>query len=166
MSPLAAPMGTVLVVDDEPAIVRLCRLILEGEGGTVLSASGSSDALKICKHHPDPIDVLVTDLVLPAPEFSFASGDNEFPHVHGHELAVRALRMRDTLRVVLMSGNIEKDLSGYGIRLGNVPVLSKPFVNQALIDRVRHALQSPPVTYEELMKPPPPRAGALDEWAD
>ncbi|HEY6085311.1 MAG TPA: response regulator [Nitrospira sp.] len=113
----------VLLVDDEPAVLKLCRLILEREGFTVFPASGSSEALKICK--TQPVDILVTDLVLPAPGFSFASEDNEFPHVHGHEHAVRALRMRETLRVVLMSGNVEKDLTGYGIRLGSVPVLSK-----------------------------------------
>lgn len=163
---MSSPLATVLVVDDEPGVLKLCRRILEREGFTILLASGSSEALQLCKHHPGSIDVLVTDLVLPAPGFSLASGDNEFPHVHGHELAMRAMRMRETLRVVLMSGNIEKDLAGYGIKLGSVPVLSKPFENQGLIDRIREALASSPPTQDELMKAPPPRASALDEWAD
>src|SRR5574341_17184 len=109
---------TVLVVDDDPAIVTQSSNILKQAGSTVVQASGSSDALKLCKNHQGTIDLLVTDLVMPPPEFQFASGDNEFPHVHGHELAIRMLQMRKDLHVVLMSANIEKELEGYGIRRG------------------------------------------------
>src|SRR5690349_24754783 len=107
------PPPTVLVVDDDPTVLSLCQTILQQAGCSVLSASGSSEALKLCKGHQGSIDLLVTDLVLPPPEFSFASSDNEFPHVHGHELASRALRMRTNLRVILISGNIENELAGY-----------------------------------------------------
>ena len=100
---------TILVVDDETAIVQLCTAILGQAGFSVLQATNSSEALKLFKHHPGPIHVLLTDLVMHPPEFSLASGDNEFPHVHGHELAVRALRLRKDLRVILMSGNIDQD---------------------------------------------------------
>src|SRR5690349_2499913 len=130
---------TVLVVDDDPTVVTLCQKILQQAGCSVLSASGSSEALKICKGHAGPIDVLVTDLVLPPPEFSFASSGNEFPHVHGHELALRALRMRADLRVILMSANIESELSGYGIRKGGLPFLVKPFDASALVSMVTTA---------------------------
>ena len=85
-SPAHTENPTVLVVDDDAATFALCTKLLEKAGCSVLSASGSSEALKICKGHQGSIDLLVTDLVLPPPEFSFASGDNEFPHVHGHDL--------------------------------------------------------------------------------
>jgi len=140
--------------------------MLEQEGFSVLPATGSSEALKICKNHPGAVDILVTDLVLPPPEFSFASGNNEFPHVHGHELAMRALRMRDNLRIVLMSGNVDKDLAGYGIRKGAVPFISKPFENQAMVDLIRQTLQAPPPTQESLMKEPTGHAKGTDEWFD
>src|SRR5207249_6472581 len=105
-------------------------------GCSVLPASESSEALKICKNHPGTINMLVTDLVLPPPSFSFASQDNEFPHVHGHDLALRALRMRKDLRVILISGNIDKELAGYGIRKGALPFLLKPFEHHALVSLV------------------------------
>lgn len=157
---------TIVAVDDDTAIIQLCASILEQAGFSVQPATNSSEALKICKNHPGPIHLLLTDLVLPPPDFSFASSDNEFPNVHGHELAVRALRMRKDLRVILMSGNIDQDLAGYGIRRGDLPFLPKPFEHQALVALVRQTLQAPPPSVESLTAGPPgiPKTG--DEWVD
>ena len=157
---------TLVAVDDDTAIVHLCATILELAGFSVLPATNSSEALKLCKNHPGPIHLLLTDLVLPPPEFSFASGDNEFPYVHGHELAVRALRMRKGLRVILMSGNIDQDLAGYGIRRGDLPFLPKPFEHQALVALVRQTLQAPPPSVESLTAGPPGIQKAGDGWVD
>ena len=157
---------TVLVVDDDVTVLVLCQKILEQAGYSVLSASGSSEALKICKGRTESIDVLVTDLVLPPPEFTFASSDNEFPHVHGHELAFRALRMRANLRVILMSGNMENELAGYGIRKGSLPFLSKPFDPAALVTHVKTTLERPAPAPESLQKDPSPGIKGGDEWFD
>jgi DNA-binding NtrC family response regulator len=157
----------ILTVDDDTAIVQLCASILEQAGFSVLPATNSSEALKMCKNHPGPIHLLLTDLVLPPPDFSFASGDNEFPNVHGHELAVRALRMRKDLRVILMSGNIDQELAGYGIRRGGgLPFLPKPFEHHALVALVRQTLHASPPSVESLTAGPPgiPKSG--DEWVD
>ena len=166
---VASPQSTkqtIVAVDDDRVIVHLCATILEQAEFSVLPATTSSEALKICKNHAGPIHLLLTDLVLPPPEFSFASGDNEFPNVHGHELAVRALRMRKDLRVILMSGNVDQELAGYGIRRGTLPFLSKPFEQQALVALVQQTLQTPPPSVESLTAGPPviPKAG--DEWVD
>ncbi len=157
---------TVLLVDDETSIVSLGKRLLEQAGFAVLTAEGSSEALKICKNHPGAVDILVTDLVLPPPGFSLASGNNEFPHVHGHQLAIRALKMRENLRVVLMSGNIDKDLAAYGIKIGAVPFISKPFENEAMVALVRRTLQSPPLTPDSLLKESTDRPKGSDEWFD
>ena len=132
---------TILVVDDEPTITKLCKEILQQAGFSVLDADGSSAALKICTQHEGSIDLLLTDLILPPPGFQLASSSNQFPHVHGHELAIRALSIRKDLRIILMSGNIEKDMAGYGIRRGSLPFLPKPFEIQALVTLVRQVLQ-------------------------
>ncbi len=136
--------ATILVVDDEPSIVKLCRALLQPEGFTILEADGSSEALKICTKHEGPIDVLLTDLVLPPPGFQLASSANEFPHVHGHELAMRAATIRKGLRIILMSGNPDKELTSHGIKRGTLPFLQKPFEKTALIQLVRDTLQNPP----------------------
>ena len=165
-SPAHTENPTVLVVDDDAATLALCKRILEQAGCSVLSASGSSEALKLCKGHQGSIDLLVTDLVLPPPEFSFASSDNEFPHVHGHDLAFRALRMRTNLRVILMSGNLENELAGYGIRKGTLPFLSKPFDPPAFVSLVKETLKASPPTPESLQKDHSTGTKGADEWFD
>ena len=165
-SPAHTENPTVLVVDDDAATLALCTKLLEQAGCSVLSASGSSEALKLCKGHQGSIDLLVTDLVLPPPEFSFAFSDNEFPHVHGHDLASRALRMRTNLRVILMSGNIENELAGYGIRIGTLPFLSKPFDPPAFVSLVKETLKASPPTPESLRKDHSTGVKGADEWFD
>ena len=112
---------TLLVVDDELPIIKLCKALLEEAGFTVLEAEDSSEALKICTHHEGPIDLLLADLVLPPPGFQLAPASNPFPYVNGHELAVRATVIRKGLRVILMSGNPDKELLSHGIRRGTLP---------------------------------------------
>jgi DNA-binding NtrC family response regulator len=157
---------TILVVDDEPSITKLCKAILQQAGFSVLNADGSSEALKICTQQEGPIDLLLTDLILSPPSFQLASSSNRFPHVHGHELAVRALRIRKNLRVILMSGKIDQDLAGYGLRRGNLPFLSKPFEPQTLVALVQQTLHVSPPSAESLTegKPGVPKVG--DEWFD
>lgn len=136
--------ATILIVDDEPSIVKLCHALLQPEGFTILEADGSSEALKICTKHEGPIDLLLTDLVLPPPGFQLASSSNEFPHVHGHELAMRAATIRKDLRIILMSGNPDKELTSHGIKRGMLPFIQKPFEQVALIQLIRDVLHNPP----------------------
>ena len=157
---------TILVVDDEPTITKLCKEILQQAGFSVLDADGSSAALKICTQHEGSIDLLLTDLILPPPGFQLASSSNQFPHVHGHELAIRALRIRKGLRIILMSGNIDKDLAGYGIRRGDLPFLPKPFEIQALVTLVRQVLNASPPSIESLTAVPPGTPTVGDGWVD
>ena len=158
--------AAILVVDDDAAITKLCKTLLQQEGFSVLEADGSSNALKICAQHEGRIDLLITDLILPPPGFQLASSNNQFPHVHGHELAIRALGMRKDLRVILMSGNIDQELAGYGIRRGELPFLPKPFEQQTLVTLVRQTLHAPPPSTESLTAASPgiPKVG--DGWVD
>ncbi|MEO6307763.1 MAG: response regulator [Nitrospiraceae bacterium] len=165
IAPRSSP-PTILVVDDELSITKLCKTILQQAGFSVLDADGSSEALKICTQHEGPIDLLLTDLILPPPGFQLASSTNQFPHVHGHELAVRALRLRKDLRIILMSGNIDHDFAGYGIRRGDLPFLPKPFERQVLLALVQQTLHTPPPSLENLSAGPPGVKQVNDGWAD
>jgi DNA-binding NtrC family response regulator len=164
-SPLSTTQ-TILVVDDEISIVSLCSAILKDAGFSVLPATNSAEALKLVKHHDGPIHLLLTDLVMHPPAFSLASGDNEFPYVHGHELAVRSLRMRNDLRVVLISGNVDQDLAGYGIRRDGLPFLAKPFEAQALVALVRMTLNAPAPSIERLIADSPGKVLVGEGWFD
>ena len=156
-----SPSPTILVVDDEPAIGKLCKAILHQEGFIVLDAEGSSDALKICTQHEGPIDLLLTDLILPPPGFQLASDSNQFPHVHGHELALRAATIRHGLRVILMSGNPEKELTSHGIKRGTLPFLAKPFDKNGLVNLVRDVLAQPAPSLDPSAQG---KAANDDEW--
>ena len=157
---------TILVVDDEPTVTKLCKTILQQAGFSVLDADGSSEALKICMQHEGSIDLLLTDLVLPPPGFQLASSSNQFPHVHGHELAIRALRIRKDLRVIIMSDKIDQDLAAYGLRRGDLPFLSKPFEPPALVALVRQTLHAPLSSAESLTADSPGTPKVGDGWFD
>ena len=134
---------TILVVDDELPILRLCKALLEEAGFTVLEADGSAEALKIFTQHQGQIDLLLADLVLPPPGFHLAPTSNPFPHVNGHQLAVRATVIRKGLRIILMSGNPDKELLDHGINRGTLPFVVKPFERARLISLVHHVLAEP-----------------------
>ncbi|MBH0203771.1 MAG: response regulator [Nitrospira sp.] len=160
-TPSSSGSATILVVDDESSILTLCKALLEGAGLTVLEADGSSEALTLCTHHNGPIDLLLTDLVLPPPGFQITSTSNQFPHVNGHELAVRASLIRSGLRIILMSGNPDKDLASHGIKRGTLPFLAKPFEHDRLIALVHNVLAQPAPT---LGVEDRPRAANDTDW--
>ncbi|MBX3332293.1 MAG: response regulator [Nitrospira sp.] len=152
---------TILVVDDELPVIKFCKALLEGSGFTVLEADDSSEALKICTQHQGPIDLLLTDLVLPPPAFQLATSSNQFPHVNGHELAVRATMIRSGLRIILMSGNPDKELASHGIKRGTLPFLAKPFERDRLIALVQNVLAQPAPTLAVENRP---RAANDTDW--
>jgi CheY-like chemotaxis protein len=135
--------ATILVVDDHSSIVKLCQAVLVGAGFTVLGTDDSSEALKICTQHQKPIDLLLTDLVLPPASFELASTSNPFPYLNGYQLAVRAATIRNGLRIILMSGNPDKELLDHGITRGSLPFLAKPFGKDDLVDLIREVLSQP-----------------------
>ncbi|MCP9448742.1 MAG: response regulator [Nitrospira sp.] len=142
----SASTRTILLVSDEAAHAQLCRSFLEEAGFIVLRATGSSEALKVCARHDGPIHLLLTDLVLPPPEFQLASTANPFPHVNGFELAIRAAGTRRDLRVALMCKDPEKELAAHGIAHTKLPVLTKPINRQNLVSFVQEVLrQAPPM---------------------
>lgn len=116
---------TILVVDDEVPITTLCKALLEESAFRALEADGSSQALRLCTQHRGPIDLIIANLVLLPPGFQLASTANQFPHLNGHDLAVRATRIRSSLRITLMSGNPDKEVESHGIKRGTFPFLAE-----------------------------------------
>ncbi|MGQ0811949.1 MAG: response regulator [Nitrospiraceae bacterium] len=157
-------LQTILVVDDDPSIVRLCSDMLRLEGFQVLQAQGSPEALSICTNYEEPIHLLLTDLVLSPPAFRLATDAGQFPHVHGHDLAIRAAAIRKDLRIILMSGNPDKELASHGISPGNLPFLQKPFDHQALIRLVRQVLEDPPTVLEAPTEAKKENQGKEVDW--
>ena len=144
-----SPTKTILVIDDDPSTRLICVKTLRAEGFTVLEAEGSTESLKILATHQEPIDLLLTDLMLPPPGLELASTQNPYPRVHGHEIIQRTLAMKKTLRVILMSSLSETDRKAYRLATDHVPFLQKPFSVETLMQLVHEVLAAAPLSYDE-----------------
>ena len=140
---------TILVVDDDPSTMLICVRTLRAEGFTVLEAEGSSEAFKILATHREPIDLLLTDLMLPPPGFQLTSTKNPHPRVHGHEVIQRALAMKKTFRVILMSSLSYHERKAYQTAIDHVPFLQKPFSVETMMKLVHAVLAAAPLPNDD-----------------
>jgi len=85
MSPQESPY-TILVVDDDLEILKLCTLILTRYGFNVLQALGSTEAMQICSTHVGDIHLVLVDLMLDPPVFQLRTEKQPYLRVHGHTL--------------------------------------------------------------------------------
>ena len=140
---------TILVVDDDPSTMLICVKTLRAEGFTVLEAEGSPEALKVLSTHQEPIDLLLTDLMLPPPGLQFSPTKNPYPRVHGHDIIQRALTMKKSFRVILMSSLSQHERKAYQAGIDHVPFLQKPFSVEALMQLVHEVLASAPLVFDD-----------------
>ena len=140
---------TILVVDDDPSTRLICVKTLRAKGFTVLEAEGSSEALKILATHQEPIDLLLVDLMLPPPGLQLTSTQNPYPRVHGHDVIQRALAIKKTLRVILMSSLSYHERKAYQTITDQVPFLQKPFSVEIMMQLVHEVLASAPLSYDD-----------------
>jgi CheY-like chemotaxis protein len=123
------PKGSevILLVEDEDTIRKLARLVLERSGYKVLEASTGREGLTLCENHEGPIDLLVSDVVM--------------PELGGRELAEAALKRRSGMKVLFVSGHTEDVVLKEGIQKG-AAFLQKPFTARELVQKVRATLDS------------------------
>jgi len=120
---------TVLVVDDDAAVRSVMCRVLQGAGYRVLPAASGDQALHLADAHAGPIDVLVTDVVM--------------PRMDGRALSV-ALRGRiPASRVLFVSGYTDDALGMHGVVDSGMPLLVKPFGPAALLSSVERLLHNP-----------------------
>jgi two-component system cell cycle sensor histidine kinase/response regulator CckA len=124
-APSATGTETVLVVDDEPMVRELVHVMLEQRGYRVLVAGNGPEALRIGEGHHGPIDLLVSDVVM--------------PEMRGPEVAARLAAARPGLKLLYMSG-YTADAIDFG--KGAIPFLDKPFTSDLLATKVREALDT------------------------
>jgi PAS domain S-box-containing protein len=124
-----AGSGTILLAEDEAALLSVAQRILQNIGYTVLTAPSAEEALDVAGRHPGKIDLLLTDVIMP--------GES------GPTLAARLARQRPGLRVLFMSGYAGDELGVHGVLDPSVELLQKPFTAQELATRVRDAMTSP-----------------------
>ncbi|UCF66542.1 MAG: response regulator [Acidobacteriota bacterium] len=127
-APAHAGTESVLLVDDEPGLARLGRLMLEGMGYRVTAVDSSSDALRRLRSEPDGFDLVVTDQTMPG--------------MTGDELIAAIHRVRPDLPVVLCTGFSHKIDPEQTEALGIDALLTKPYGRDDLAAAVRRALEA------------------------
>jgi PAS domain S-box-containing protein len=117
----------ILLVEDEPSVRRLTANLLRGYGYAVLEVSRGQEALDLARVAPRPVDLLLTDVVMPG--------------LSGPELAEQLKAQSAGLRVLYMSGYSDLG-SRHGYALEGAPLLQKPFTPEGLARRVREVLDA------------------------
>lgn len=116
--------ATVLLVDDEPVVLRVLGEVLTLHGYNVIEAEDYYTALQAAETHGGRIELLITDIALPG--------------LNGCELARKLLKYRPELRVLLMSGYTGSEICQYyGVELGDLHFLAKPFRPAELLRRLK-----------------------------
>jgi two-component system, cell cycle sensor histidine kinase and response regulator CckA len=127
--PTIAPQraeGTLLLVEDEAAVRRLARRVLEGVGYRVLEASSGAEAMRLVEQWEGPLDLVVTDVIMPG--------------MSGQELSARLRVERPWLRILYVSGYTDDAILQHGNLLPNTGFLQKPFTPGSLAQRVREVM--------------------------
>ena len=119
---------TILLVEDEETVLKLARSILERAGYTVIAANDGAEALRLIKEHPEPIHLLVTDVVMPG--------------MSGRALADSIQSLREGLPVLYTSGYTDDAIVHHGVLDSGTQLLEKPYSQSALLSAVRKILDS------------------------
>ena len=118
---------TILLVEDEDGVRTVAQRALESCGYRVLTARDGLDALARFRGHIGPIDLVITDVVM--------------PFLNGPELVERLKRLRPNLTTIFVSGYTDSVLVREGVADGSaVTYLDKPFTAESLTELVREVL--------------------------
>jgi len=118
---------TLLVVEDEPAILKMTKMMLALSGYTVLTAATPGQALAAARHHTGKIHLVLTDVIM--------------PEMTGRDLADKLTSLFPEIKVVFMSGYTADVIARQGILDDHVQFIQKPFSRTELAVKIRQALE-------------------------
>ena len=117
---------TILLVEDEPALLDLTATVLADLGYTVLAAAKPSEAMRLASEHAGAIELLVTDIIM--------------PEMNGRDLARLVHSQFPHIKCLFMSGYSDEPIVQDSATSEGVNFIQKPWSRQALADRVRDVL--------------------------
>ncbi|NCC95138.1 MAG: response regulator, partial [Opitutae bacterium] len=120
---------TILLVEDDPAILAISRTMLERLAYRVVGARSPDAALQLARDHAGPIHLLMTDVVMPG--------------MNGHDLAARLLDPHPHIKRLYMSGYTADVIAHHGILDDGIHFIQKPFTLAELEAKVRETLDDP-----------------------
>ena len=118
---------TILLVEDEPAILKLAKRMLERLGYRVLAAASPGQAFRLAEDYSGEIDLLITDVIM--------------PDMNGWDLAERLLSLYPGLKRLFMSGYTADTLAGHNNLDDGISFIQKPFALHDLADKVRAVIE-------------------------
>ena len=119
---------TVLIVEDEEAILKLTGKMMKSLGYTVLMADSPSKALALAQDHTERIQLLLSDIIM--------------PEMNGPDLAAKLQADDPQLKCLFMSGYAANIIAGKGVLEKKMPFIQKPFSVKMLGSKVREVLTS------------------------
>jgi CheY-like chemotaxis protein len=126
--PTASEGETILLVEDEPAILRMTRIMLERHGYVVIAAATPGEAIRLAHEHSGAIDLLMTDVVM--------------PEMNGRDLAKNLHSIYPDIKRLFMSGYTADVIAHQGVLDEGVCFIQKPFSSKDLAVRLREILKN------------------------
>ena len=128
MEPAACGHETILLVEDEPAILGMTVRMLERLGYTVLAANSPDAAMRQVDEFAGEVHMLMTDVVMPG--------------MNGRDLADRLLKDHPTMKCLFMSGYTANIITNQGVLSEGMKFIQKPFFRKELAAKVRQVLEN------------------------
>ena len=117
--------ATVLIVDDDPALLDILAEQVSLFGYQPIKAASGEKALEVVPRHPE-IDLMLTDVMMPS--------------MNGVDLARQIVELYPEIKILFMSGYICPSLAHYGVQDNDPFFLQKPFTPNTLISKMRNVL--------------------------
>lgn len=117
---------TILVAEDDPTVRGFVQLILRKAGYTVLEATNGPEVLKLLQNHPGPIDLMLTDVVM--------------PQTNIRELSQALAELRPAAKLLYVSGFTDDAVIRHGVLEEGVNFVQKPFSAAVLRKKIRTLL--------------------------
>jgi signal transduction histidine kinase/ActR/RegA family two-component response regulator len=127
---------TILLVEDEEMVRKLAFDILRDKGYQVLVGKNGEEAIRICNEHDGQIDLMLTDVVMPA--------------MNGRKLAESVRGIQQHMKVIYMSGYTDDAIVHHGVLEPGTNFIEKPFTPETLTSKIREVLQTSVQPNEEL----------------
>jgi len=120
---------TILLAEDAAPVRSVAREVLRRHGYRMLTAADGRTALELAETHPGPIDLLITDVIM--------------PELSGRQVADRLMERLPKLKVLYVSGYTDDAIVRHGILEPGIAFLQKPFSPESLARKVREVLDAP-----------------------